>query len=70
MDLNNSMAFLILEKVLDIIMVVFDFVKDKQKLLRKQGFMTSIILQKTDCQNFKSEYFFTEFLPEIFKRYK
>lgn len=70
MDLNNSIAFLILEKVLDIIMVVFDFVKDKQKLLRKQGFMIRIILQTVDFQKFKTEYFFTECLPEIFKLYK
>ncbi len=69
MDLNSSMAFLILEKVVDIITVVFDFVKGKQKLLRKQGFMIGIILQNTDFHNFKSQFPFTEFLPGIFKLY-
>lgn len=64
------MAFLILEKVLDIIMVVFDFVKDKQKLLRKQGLVIRIILQNIDYHNFKPKHFFTEFLLGIFKRYK
>ena len=50
-------------------MVVFDFVKGKQKLLRKQGFVIGIILQNTDFQNFKSQFPFTEFLPGIFKLY-
>ncbi|GEN75784.1 hypothetical protein CHA01nite_15240 [Chryseobacterium hagamense] len=69
MDLNNSMAFLIVEKVLDIITVVFDFVKDKQKSLRKQDVMIRIILQIFDFQKLKTEFLFTESLLGIFKLY-
>lgn len=41
-----------------------------QKLIRKQAHFIEVILQNIDFKIFKTEFFFTKFLPAIFKHYK